>query len=196
MVASIGKIASPTQGVSYFEKDGYYAKDDAAHRGASAWAGKGAAALGLSGPVEPEAFQKVLEGEVPGGRRLGRKEMDGTINHRPGRDVTLSAPKSGSLMAMVGGDERIVDAHERAVGRTLARIEKNAVEARLRDPATGAMVRAGDQTLHGDLGTILEWAGNGQRTTRTDTPMSGVSVSVVAEARNHRYQQGLFQAWS
>ena len=91
MVASIGKIASPAQGVSYFEKDGYYAKDDAAHREASAWAGKGAAALGLSGLVEPEAFQRVLEGEVPGGRRLGRKEMDGTIHHRPGRDVTLSA---------------------------------------------------------------------------------------------------------
>ena len=55
MVASIGKIASPSQGVSYYEKDGYYAKDDPAHREASAWAGKGAEALGLSGPVEPEA---------------------------------------------------------------------------------------------------------------------------------------------
>ena len=27
MVASIGKIASPSQGVGYFEKDGYYARD-------------------------------------------------------------------------------------------------------------------------------------------------------------------------
>ena len=145
MVASIGKIASPSQGVSYFEKDGYYARDDAAHRDASAWAGKGAAALGLSGPVDPEAFRRVLEGEVPGGRRLGRKEMDGGIRHRPGRDVTLSAPKSVSLMAIVGGDERIVDAHDRAVATTLAWVEGNAVETRMRDPATGAMVRAGDQ---------------------------------------------------
>ena len=39
MVASIGKIASPSQGVSYFEKDGYYARDDAAHKEPSAWAG-------------------------------------------------------------------------------------------------------------------------------------------------------------
>ena len=38
MVASIGKIGSPAQGVSYFEKDGYYARDVAAHREASAWA--------------------------------------------------------------------------------------------------------------------------------------------------------------
>ncbi len=37
-------------------------------------------------------------------------------------------------------------------------------------------------TLYGDLGAILEWTGKGQRTTRTDTPMSGVSVSVVAGA--------------
>ena len=133
MVASIGKIASPAQGVGYFEKDGYYAKDDGAHREASAWAGKGAEALGLSGPVEPEAFRRVLEGEVPGGHRLGRKEIDGSISHRPGRDVTLSASKSVSLMALVGGDGRIVEAHDRAVTATLGWIEKNAVETRMRD---------------------------------------------------------------
>ena len=40
MVASIGVIASPSQGVSYFEKDGYYARDDSAHKEASVWAGK------------------------------------------------------------------------------------------------------------------------------------------------------------
>ncbi len=147
MVASIGKIASSSQGVGYFEKDGYYARDDAAHREASAWAGRGAEALGLSGPVAPEAFRKVLEGEVPDGRRLGRKGPDGSISHRPGRDVTLSAPKSVSLMAMVGGDARIVEAHDKAVSTTLGWIEKNAVETRMRDAATGAMVRTGDQKM-------------------------------------------------
>ncbi len=91
MVASIGKIASPAQGVGYFEKDGYYAREDGTHREASAWAGKGAESLGLEGPVDPEAFRRVLEGEVPGGRRLGRKELDGGITHRPGRDVTVEA---------------------------------------------------------------------------------------------------------
>ena len=89
MVASIGKIASPAQGVGYFEKDDYYARDDAVHREASAWVGRGAGALGFSGPVDPERFRAVLEGEVPGGRRLGRKELDGSITHRSGRDVTL-----------------------------------------------------------------------------------------------------------
>ena len=67
MVASIGKIASPSQGVTYYERDIYYAKDDPAHRAASTWAGKGADALGLSGPVDPDTFKAVLEGEVPDG---------------------------------------------------------------------------------------------------------------------------------
>ncbi len=36
MVVSIGAVASPAQGTSYYERDGYYAKDDPAHRAASA----------------------------------------------------------------------------------------------------------------------------------------------------------------
>ena len=45
MVASIDVVASPSHGVSYYQRDGYYAKDDPAHLEASAWAGKGAEAL-------------------------------------------------------------------------------------------------------------------------------------------------------
>ena len=120
MVASIGVIASPSQGVSYYEKDGYYARDDAAHKEASAWAGRGGEELGLTGPVDPATFKAVVEGKVPDGPQLGKRGRDGQIHHRPGRDVTLSAPKSVSLMALVGGDDRIVAAHDRAVTRTLA----------------------------------------------------------------------------
>ena len=155
MVASIGVIASPSQGAGYFERDGYYSKDDPAHREASAWTGRGAAALGLSGPVDSAAFKAVLEGRVPDGPRLGKRGRDGEIIHRPGRDVTLSAPKSVSLMAMVGGDERIVEAHDRAVTATLGWIEKNAVLTRMQDPgsgpgqapATGAMVHTDGQKM-------------------------------------------------
>ena len=145
MVASIGKIASPSQGASYYECDGYYARDDPAHRETSAWAGEGAAALGLSGPVDPDTFTAILEGRVPDGPRLGKRDRDRNIHHRPGRDVTLSAPKSVSLMALVGGDERVVAVHDKAVGHTLAWIENNAIETRMQDPATGAMIRAGGQ---------------------------------------------------
>ena len=80
MVVSIGAIASAAQGVTYYERDGYYAKDDPRHLEASAWAGKGAEGAGLRGQVEPDAFRDILEGIVPdgSGRRLGRREKDGS----------------------------------------------------------------------------------------------------------------------
>ena len=124
MVASIGAVAAPSQGVSYYERDGYYAKDDPDHSAASAWTGKGVEGLGLSGPVDPDVFTAILDGRVPDGPRLGRPGKDGEIVHRPGRDLTLSAPKSVSLAALVGGDARVADAHGRAVERTLAWVEE------------------------------------------------------------------------
>ena len=91
-----------------------------------------------------------MEGKVPDGPHLGRR---GEIHHRSGRDVTMSAPKSVSLKAMIGGDERIVAAHDRAVRTTLGWIGKNAILTRMQDPGsnpgqarmTGAMIHAGDQ---------------------------------------------------
>ena len=147
MVVSIGAVASSAQGISYYERDGYYARDDPAHRDASAWTGKGAEDLGLSGPVDPDLFKAVLEGKVLDGtgRQLGRGGPDGALQHRPGRDLTFSAPKSVSLAALIGGDGRVVDAHDRAVKRSLAWIEGNAAETRLKDPETSCMVRAGEQ---------------------------------------------------
>ena len=146
---SIGALASAAQGASYYERDGYYAKDDPDHKAASAWAGKGAAELGLDGPVDADVFRTVLEGKVPdgSGQQLGRRGKDGEIAHRPGRDLTFSAPKSVSLAALVGGDKRIVDAHDRAVKATLGWIEKNAAETRVQDKETGKMVRAGGQEI-------------------------------------------------
>jgi len=144
---SIG--ASPAQGSAYYEEDGYYARDDPRHRSASVWAGRGAEELGLEGPVDADVFQTILEGRVPdgSGRRLGRRGKDGEIVHRPGRDLTFSAPKSVSLAALVGGDGRIVDAHDRAVRATLAWVERNAAETRVQDPETGRMVRARGQEI-------------------------------------------------
>ena len=146
---SIGALSSAAQGASYYERDGYYAKDDPEHREASAWAGRGAEELGLTGPVDPDTFRAVLEGKVPdgSGQELGRRGKDGEILHRPGRDLTFSAPKSVSLAALVGGDGRIVEAHDRAVAATLAWVEGNAARTRMKDPDTGRMGRVGNQKI-------------------------------------------------
>ena len=147
MVASIGAVAAPAQCAAYFERDDYYAKDDPIHREASAWRGRGAEDLGLSGTVDPDTLRTVLEGVVPdgSGRRLGRPGKDGAFHHRPGRDLTLSAPKSVSLLAYLGGDARAIWAHEVAVKRTLDWVERNAAETRMSEPGTGRMVRVGEQ---------------------------------------------------
>ena len=147
MVASIGALVAPAQCVAYFERDDYYAKEDPNHQESSIWRGRGAEDLGLSGPVDPEVLRSVLEGVVPdgSGRRLGRPGKDGTFHHRPGRDLTLSAPKSVSLLAYLGGDGRAIWAHEVAVKRTLDWVERNAAETRMSEPGTGRIVRVGDQ---------------------------------------------------
>ena len=56
MVASIGVVTSPAQGASYYERDGYYAKDDSAHKEASRWAGKGVEGLGTRGVGQEGLF--------------------------------------------------------------------------------------------------------------------------------------------
>ncbi|MCY3824189.1 MAG: conjugative relaxase [Nitrospinae bacterium] len=147
MVASIGALVAPAQCIAYFERDDYYTKEDPNHRESSIWRGRGAEDLGLTGPVDPDTLRTVLEGVVPdgSGRRLGRPGKDGSFHHRPGRDLTLSAPKSVSLLAYLGGDARAMWAHEVAVKRTLDWVERNAAETRMSEPGTGQIVRVGDQ---------------------------------------------------
>ena len=70
MVASIGAVASPSQGAAYYERDGYYAKDSAEHRAASMWAGRGAAELGLE-LARLGAILPALEVEQVGNEAIG-----------------------------------------------------------------------------------------------------------------------------
>ncbi len=131
MVASVSNITSASSTVRYFEKDGYYPKDDPEHRKASRWVGQGAVQLGLSGPVDPAQFRSVLEGYVPQTDiRLGRIR-DGEHEHRPGVDVTLSAPKSVSLEALVQCDEQVQGAHDAAMRATLDFVEERIVQTRV-----------------------------------------------------------------
>ncbi|MVF24626.1 conjugative relaxase [Methylocaldum sp. BRCS4] len=112
---SIANVSAGGQAASYYEeKDDYYTRDSE-HAALSYWSGAGAAALNLHGEVSHEQFQAVLKGELPNGSKIAAREGQ----RRGGSDLTFSAPKSVSLQALVSGDTRVIDAHARAVRRTL-----------------------------------------------------------------------------
>ena len=141
MVASLTDLGSTTTTVAYFEREGYYAKGDPRQRRASSWHGKAAEALGLPKHVSPKGFEKVLAGYVPGTDiRLGRAR-DGEHQHRPGLDLTLSAPKSVSLEALLYGNRRVTGAHDAAVRATLDWVEAELLQTRGYDPSTGRRPR-------------------------------------------------------
>ena len=127
----------------------YYARAGEEHRKSSHWRGAGAAALKLRGHIESGAFRRVLEGYVPGTDiRLGRVR-DGAHEHRPGVDITLSAPKSVSLEALLPGrgNARAMRAHDAAVRATLDFIETRLLKTRRWDPERGRSVQVNAPAL-------------------------------------------------
>jgi conjugative relaxase-like TrwC/TraI family protein len=158
MVASVSALTSSAQASSYYETDDYYAEGGLSP---SEWHGKGAAKLGLSGDVDREIFRELLDGKI-GDQQLGTIR-DGELEHRPGWDVTLSAPKSVSIMAEVAGDRRLIAAHGQAVKTALEHVETHMAATRVRHggavsrEATGNLIvasfqhgtsRAQDPQLH------------------------------------------------
>lgn len=117
---SVAPVASAGSAAGYYShSDNYYFLGNLQ----SQWLGEGAKELGLTGPVRGDALTAVLEGRLPEGGRLG-KEINGNHVHRPGHDLTFSAPKSVSILALIGGDKRMVDAHNHAVEVAAGYVEK------------------------------------------------------------------------
>ena len=136
MVGTVVPLRSSAVTAMYYVRDGYYAKNELEHRLGSFWFGDAAQALGLKAHVLPSRFESVLSGYVPGTDiRLGRMR-EGQHEHRPGWDITLSAPKSVSLEALVIGDRRVIRAHDEAVRATLEFVEGELLQTRGWDPAT------------------------------------------------------------
>src|SRR5262245_28874093 len=104
--------------------------------------GRTVSELGLKGRVRAHDFARMPEGKHPRtGEQLVEQRLpheyktaDGktvkTMGHRAGWDATFSAPKSVSLTALVGGDERLREAHREAVRVAVDRMEAY-VQARL-----------------------------------------------------------------
>lgn len=99
------------------------------------WQGQLAEKFGLAGCVGAEEFARLSQGQHPvTGEQLVQhraahqyKDEQGktvtSMEHRAGWDATFSAPKSVSLTALVGGDDRVRVAHREAVTVALRELE-------------------------------------------------------------------------
>lgn len=130
---TMSNISSAGAAGSYYSSDNYYTEGES--KETSMWQGEGARDLGLQGKVDGEVFKDILSGKI-GEQELGRytgRDDNGNVilEHRPGYDITLSAPKSVSILAEVGGFKDVREAHEKAVSTVLEYIEKNLVGARV-----------------------------------------------------------------
>jgi conjugative relaxase-like TrwC/TraI family protein len=116
-------------------KENYYTEGE---RVRGVWQGQLAERWGLKGEVNEEQFARLSEGQHPAtGEALVRRqqarefvnergETARTMEHRAGWDATFSAPKSVSVTALVGGDDRVREAHRESVRVALDEMEKYA----------------------------------------------------------------------
>jgi conjugative relaxase-like TrwC/TraI family protein len=100
------------------------------------WCGTLAEEWNLKGEVTSEQYDRLAAGQDPhtGEQLIRVVSARETVNrfgdeittseHRAAWDATISAPKSVSLAALVGGDGRIRDAHRESVNETLKELEK------------------------------------------------------------------------
>src|SRR5580700_803601 len=136
---TISKPLSSGQAQAYHKeefanaRDNYYSEGDHVR---GEWHGKLAEQWGLKGEVNEEHFARLADGQHPlTGAQLVQhraameyvtdrgKEVK-TMEHRAGWDATFSAPKSVSLTALVGGDERVRAAHRESVRVALQELER------------------------------------------------------------------------
>ncbi len=137
----------------HLEHSDYYAEGE---KVVGRWCGRAAELLGLTGDVRAEDFESVRQGLDPtSGEFLRQRHSADRLNdagdvESRGRhlyDFTISAPKSVSVMAIIGGDDRLISAHEKAVAEALEELETHAA-TRVRinganaDRATGNLVIA------------------------------------------------------
>src|SRR5579872_6075496 len=136
---TISKPLSASQARTYHErefaseKQSYWSRDQQGH---SEWQGRLAEQWKLRGSVEGEHFARLSEGQHPHTEeQLVRHQVSRTYEgkfgkevisaeHRAGWDATFSAPKSVSLTALVGGDDRVRQVHRDCVRAALQELER------------------------------------------------------------------------
>jgi conjugative relaxase-like TrwC/TraI family protein len=136
---NISKPLSASQAQTYHAKEFTAAEQNYWKQGDTIqgeWHGKLADTFELSGAVGAEEFARLSQGLHPqtGTQLVSHRtvheyrnvegKMVSPVEHRAGWDATFSAPKSISLTALVGGDDRVREAHREAVNAALNELEK------------------------------------------------------------------------
>jgi len=105
----------------HLEHNDYYAEGE---RVVGEWFGRGAELIGLGGVVMSEDFEAIRQGVDPSTKEFlrvrqsaDRVAADGTklAQGRSLYDFTISAPKSVSVITILGEDHRLIVAHQTAV---------------------------------------------------------------------------------
>ncbi|WP_210444141.1 conjugative transfer relaxase/helicase TraI, partial [Vibrio crassostreae] len=103
--------------------DNYYLKENSTDEN-TFWHGKLAIEAGLAGkPVEQATLESLLSGNLGDETIKGKRD-----DHKSGFDLTFSAPKRLSTLALVGGDNRLIDAHTNAVKFVLSQLETDTAQ--------------------------------------------------------------------
>lgn len=136
---TMSRAISAGQALDYYQqeftnsKDNYYSESGEVQ---GRWSGRLAEDWDLKGEVTSEQYERLVAGQDPhSGEQLVRSvkarevvnefgEKVVTSEHRAGWDATISAPKSVSLAALVGDDERVREAHRESVDEALKGFEE------------------------------------------------------------------------
>jgi len=132
MITSPSFIKNAAAAARYFDKhlsSGDYYESEGKTPGV--WFGKAAEELELTGGVRKEDFLALSQNLDPRtGQQLTMRQNttrgEGEANRRVAMDLCISPPKSVSIQAMVHGDKRIIEAHNRAVLKAAAKLEEKA----------------------------------------------------------------------
>ncbi len=121
---SVQPLKSATSASKYYLGAVEYYQSDS---NSTCWLGGGREYLGLEGEIDSKDLENLLKGHLPDGQVL--KNFKG--EHRPGFDMTFSAPKSVSLLVGLGVAPALVCFHDNAVKFAISTIEKEFAETRL-----------------------------------------------------------------
>lgn len=102
------------------------------------WGGGAKQALGLSdGEIKKEDFDRLMNGHVSDGQRIGNPCNTNGWKHNPGRDLTFSAPKSVSILLQSPLRLKLLEIQKRAISKAMGYGEEHFAKARIKGEIVG-----------------------------------------------------------